>query len=200
VARGVENLVLELRRLRRMDVLVHPEAQPAFEYYRDFLRPQLADRVGPDSAEDPLTPIIDVVGSPNRYLLIRDFAQLQLLDIAKREFAVRVHEKLSRPTIQHCAWQSVMLYEPFSPAPPDIVCAKILQLIKHFPADLVPVCLPLDPKTGEPPRSNWSALSRALGVPLSTLNNVLPHIRNGGVPDVTAEQIFLNQQESPANG
>ena len=40
----------------------------------------------------------------------------------------------------------------------------------------------------------------ALGVPLSTLNNVLPGIRNGGVPDITVEQIFLNQKENPANG
>ena len=200
MAHGVENLVLELRRLQGTNVVVHPEAQPAFEYYRDFLRPLPADWAKPNAAEDRLTPIIEVVGSPGSYLLIRDFAQLQLLDIAKREFAVRVHEKLSRREIQHCAWRSVMRYEPFSPAPPEIVCAKILRLIECFPPDLVPECLPPDPKTGEAPRPNWSALSRALGVPLSTLNNVLPDIRNGGFPDVTAKQIFFSQQESPASG
>ena len=57
MARGVENLMLELRRLRHADVLVHPEAQPAFDYYRDFLRPRPADRAGASWAEGPLTPM-----------------------------------------------------------------------------------------------------------------------------------------------
>ena len=192
--------MLELRRLRRADILVHPEAQRAFEYYRDFLQPKPVDRAGPSLAEDSLTPIIEVVGSPGSYLIIYDFAQLRLLAAEKQEFAVRVHERPSRHEIRHCAWRSVMCYEPFSPAPPEIVCAKILRLIECFPSDLVPECLPRDPKTDLPPRLNWSALSRALGVPLSTLNNVLPSIRNGGVPDITIEQIFLSQKENPANG
>ena len=200
MARGIGNLVLELRRLRRSDVLVHPDAQPAFEYYRDFLQPKPAVRPRRNLAKDSLTPIIEVVGSPGSYLIIHDFAQLRLLAAEKREFAVRVHERPSRHEIRHCAWRSVMRYEPFSPASPEIVCAKILRLIECFPSDLVPECLPLDPNTGLPPRLNWSALSRAIGVPLSTLNNVLPGIRNGGVPDITVEQIFLNQKENPANG
>jgi len=200
VARGIENLVLELRRLQRTDVLVHPEAQPAFAYYRDFLQPKPVDRTRPNLAKNSLTPIIEVVGSPGSYLIIYDFAQLRLLDTAKQEFAVRVHEKLSRHQIRHCAWRSVMRYEPFSPAPPDIVCAKILRLIEHFPAQLISECLPPDPKTGLPPRLNWSALSRAMGVPLSTLNNELPRIRRGGVADVTIEQVFFNNQEGPAHG
>lgn len=180
---------------------MHPKARPAYEYYRDFLQPTLCDLASRNRAADPVIPIVEVVPAPDHYLLVADFPKLQLFDEEEnRECALYRLDEGNQHRIGDRAWRSVMQYESFSPAPPDIVCAKILRLIGHFPAQLISECLPVDPKTGEAPRMTWSAFARALNVPLSTLNNELPRIRMGGVFDVTIQQIFFNNQEGSTHG
>lgn len=201
MARGVSQLKLDLKPLCRSDLRVHSGAQAAYEYYRDFLKPTPRNDGHQEIPASPVIPIIEVVPSNARYLVVAGFPKFRLFGYGrKQECALYVLDQLNGKQITRRAWRSVMQYESFSPAPADIVCAKILRLINHFPAALVSECLPRDPKTGTPPGLNCSALARALGVSLSTLNNELPRIRNGGVADISIDQIISDNQEGTDSG
>jgi len=201
VSRGVPQLKLDLKLVRRSDLLVHPKARAAYEYYRDFLQPKRCSNAHPSMAVDRVSPIVEVVSAPDHYLLVADFPKLRIFDDKeKRECGIYRLDGANHGQIEDRAWRSVMQYEPFSPAPSGIVCAKIQRLIEYFPERLISECLPPDPKTGEAPRITRSALARALNVSLSTLNNELPRIRTGGVSDVTIQQIFFNNQEGSTHG
>lgn len=197
MTRGFTQLKLDIRSLRRSEVHVHSSALPAYRYYRDFLRSAAWDREPPSSG-CPLLPILEAQVDGERLFLISGFATLERLgDVTK--CAIRSVNDLNRPQIERRAWESVLAYEPFQPVAADVACAKILRLQRDLPDALAELLLPVDPDTDSGPDMKLSPLARAMGVPPSTVNNVLSLVRGGGVADVRLTDVLSNSQQGESH-
>lgn len=198
MTRSVRQLILEIRSLQPSDVQVHSCALPAYRYYSDFLRSTAWDREQSESGA-PNLPILEAQADGERLFLISGFATLDRLgDVTK--CAIRSVNDLNRPQIERHAWESVLAYEPFQPVAADVACAKILRLQRDLPSALAEYLLPADPETKSGPAMTLSSLARAMSVPPSTVNNVLSHVRGGGVADVRLTDVLSNSQEGESHG
>ena len=188
MARGIEQVIRDIRWVQESDVLIHAAARPAYGYYQAFLEP--GTDIEQPVAECSSPPFIDVIGEPDSLQLVWGFPQLGLLRPKKQCFEIRHHGELSDEQVRTGAWRSVLRIEPFAQTTAEVKTAKILRLVRELPEELIAERLPRDPKTGKPPRRNVSAFARALDFPLRSLNNVRASVLGGDIADVSAASIF----------
>jgi len=196
--RGVEQTVLDHRRLYRRNLPVHTAARAAFRYYRRFQMPSPRQESEGLVAQPPFPPIVVTQLVDGRYHLVCDFPVLECFsDPEKTECCIRPADGLNRQQIEELAWRSVMDHERIQECRPQVLAAKFLYVQQHFPAALIADYFPVDPRTGRPPRLKLADFSRACDAPVSTLNNFLPRLRAGGIADIDVNDIFARTKENP---
>lgn len=194
--RGVEQTRLDHRFLHRRDLVVHALARPAYEFHRRFQMPSPRRELEGPASPLPISPTVFASRIDDRYHLVREFPTLHLFgDDQTTECCIWPTDELRDKEITQLAWRSVLEHERLQSGHPELLAAKILFLIDALPPSLIPEFLPQDPKYGRPPKLELSSLSRACGVSVSTLNNFLPRLRDGGIADLSIEQVFHPSRE-----
>lgn len=190
MARGYPTIRIPEVPLSREDIVVHPAAEGAFEYFQRFV----SNRHVMPAVSLKCPPILEICLVNDRRMLIGGFEQLAFIPEAEKVPCLIIDRDLaSHRDIEDHAWRQVLSHEPLRRVDCRAIAARFLTLQDKFPPRLVTSLLADDPDSESGTQLNNESLCRAYKVPSDSIRHHIKHIRRGGVATHTYNKQIVKE-------
>lgn len=164
--------------LSRDDIVVHPAARKAFEFFRQYV-----GNPHPSAGLPQLcAPILEFSGKGAKRQLIGGFQHLVLIPKEDKLTCLVVERDVSNhESIEAYAWQQVLLSEPLRRIDNRAIAAMFHALEQGCPEHVVQRLYPPDPDSPQGLQLITESLCRALRLSSNSIRPLMPSVRGGGI-------------------